>query len=96
MKNKKNINIKQNRINLPISSSGQRSLDVEISELENKITTVYFSIRKAAKAINYDIKTIIRREKKQTKKIEKGENTPYKKQIYNIYILKEKIIIFNI
>jgi hypothetical protein len=39
-----------------------RSLEVEITELETKITTVYFSIRKAAKAINSNIKTILHRE----------------------------------
>jgi len=82
-----NINDKtknKNRINLPISST--RSLEVEITELETKITTVYFSIRKAAKAINYDIKTILRREKQQ---IEKGEITPYKNR-YIIFIKREK------
>jgi hypothetical protein len=47
----------KNRVNWPISST--RSLDVEITDLETKITTVYFSIRKAAKAINSDIKKTI-------------------------------------
>ena len=70
-----------NRINLPISST--RSLEVEITDLETKITTNYFSIRKAAKAINSDIKTILRRE---TQQIEKGINTPYK----NRYIINIK------
>jgi group I intron endonuclease len=63
----------KNRLNLP--NSNTRSLEVEITDLETKTTTVYFSIRKAAKAINSELKTILRREKQQ---IEKGENTPYK------------------
>jgi hypothetical protein len=71
---------KQNRINLPISST--RSLEVANTELE---TTTIFSFRKAAKAIKSDIKPILRREKQQ---IEKGENTPYKNR-YIIYIKRE-------
>ena len=73
----------KNRLNLP--NSNTRSLEVEITDLETKTTTVYFSIRKAAKAINSELKTILRREKQQ---IEKGENTPYKKR-YIIYIKRE-------
>jgi group I intron endonuclease len=52
-------------------------IEVEITNIETKITTVYDSIRKAALAIGSDIKTILRREKSQ---IEKGINTPYKKK----------------
>jgi hypothetical protein len=50
-------------------------LEVEITDLETKLTTTYESIRKAAKAINSDIKSISRREKSQ---LEKGINTPYR------------------
>jgi group I intron endonuclease len=57
-------------------------LEVEITNIETKITTIYNSIREAAKAIGSDIKTILRREKSQK---DKGINTPYKK-IYMIVI----------
>jgi hypothetical protein len=62
----------KNRINPPIVG-----LEVEITDLETKTTTVYTSIRKAAESINSDIKTILRRENLQ---IKKGINTPYKKR----------------
>lgn len=52
-------------------------LEVEITDLETKITTAYDSIRKAATSIDSDIKTILRREKTQN---EKGINTPYRKR----------------
>jgi hypothetical protein len=52
-------------------------IKVEITNLETKITTIYESIRKAAEAIDSDIKTILRREKLQKYK---GINTPYKKK----------------
>ena len=52
-------------------------LEVEILDLETKLTTIYNSVRKAAIAINSDIKTILRREKLQR---EKGNNTPYRKR----------------
>jgi hypothetical protein len=65
------------RIKSPVTG-----IEVEITNLETKITTVYESIRKAAKNIGSDIKTILRREKSQ---ITKGLNTPYKK-IYMIVI----------
>ncbi len=61
-----------NRQNLP-----KPGFEVEITDLETKITTSFNSIRKAAVAINSDIKTILRREKLQ---IEKGINTPYRKR----------------
>lgn len=50
-------------------------VEVEITDLETKLTTYYESIRKAAKAINSDIKSLSRREKSQLKK---GINTPYR------------------
>lgn len=66
-----------NRVDLPVPG-----LEVEITNIETKVTTVYTSIRKAAIAINSNIKTILRREKTL---IEKGINTPYrKKYIINI------------
>jgi len=58
-------------------------IKVEITDVETKITTVYVSIRKAAEAINSDIKTILRREKSQKNK---GINTPYR----NKYIISIK------
>lgn len=74
---KKLKEIAYNREHLPVSG-----LEVEITDLETKITTVYSSIRKAAISINSDIKTLLRREKSQ---IEKGINTPYRKRyIINI------------
>jgi group I intron endonuclease len=48
---------------------------VEITDLQTKLTTTYDSIRKAADAINSDIKTILNREKSQ---LTKGINTPYR------------------
>jgi hypothetical protein len=50
-------------------------VEVEITDLETKLTTTYESIRKAAKAINSDIKSLSRREKSQ---LEKGITTPYR------------------
>jgi group I intron endonuclease len=64
-----------NRVNPPVAG-----IEVEITDLETKITTTYESIRKAANAINSDIKSIIRREKSQ---LENGINTPYR----NRYII---------
>jgi group I intron endonuclease len=68
------------RVKSPITG-----IEVEITDLETKITTVYESIRKAAEAIGSDIKTILRREKLQ---ISKGINTPYKKK-YMIIIKRD-------
>jgi group I intron endonuclease len=62
----------KNRTNPPVAV-----LEVEITDLDTKTTTVYNSIRKAAESINSDIKTILRREKLQ---IEKGINTSYRKR----------------
>ena len=50
-------------------------VEVEITDIETKLTTTYESIRKAAKAINSDIKSLSRREKSQ---LEKGINTLYR------------------
>lgn len=50
-------------------------IEVEITDIETKLTTTYESIRKAAFAINSDIKSLSRREKSQ---LEKGINTPYR------------------
>lgn len=52
-------------------------IEVEITDIETRITTVYTSIRQAAASINSDIKTLLRREKSQ---LEKGINTPYRKK----------------
>jgi hypothetical protein len=64
-----------NRENLPVPG-----IEVEITDLQTKLTTTYDSIHKAANAIDSDIKTILRREKSQ---LEKGVNTPYR----NRYII---------
>lgn len=50
-------------------------VEVKITDLHTNITTVYESIRKAASAIDSDIKTLSRREKSQR---EKGINTPFR------------------
>ena len=63
------------RISLPSTA-----IEVEITDLNTKNTTVYKSIRKAAIAINSDIKTILRREKSQYRADKKGVITPYKKK----------------
>jgi group I intron endonuclease len=57
------------------------AIAVEVTDLETKITTVYDSIRKAADALNSDIKTILRREKNPTLK-------PYRDR-YIINILRD-------
>lgn len=54
-----------------------KGLEVEITDLVTKTTLVYDSVRKAAEAIDSDIKTILRREESQK---EKGINTPYRKR----------------
>jgi hypothetical protein len=58
-------------------------IEVEITDINTKVTEVYSSIRKAAKAIDSDIRTILRREKIQNIK---GINTPYR----NKYIITIK------
>lgn len=57
-------------------------VEVEITDLETKLTVTYESIRKAAKAINSDIKSLSRREKSQ---LEKGINTPYRKRYMIVF-----------
>nr|YP_009262018.1 hypothetical protein [Chrysoporthe austroafricana]AMX22093.1 hypothetical protein [Chrysoporthe austroafricana] len=57
------------------SKLSKPGVEVEITDLDTKLTTSYESIRKAAKAINSDIKSLSRREKSQ---LEKGINTPYR------------------
>ena len=54
-------------------------IEVEITDLETKITIVYSTMREIASAIDSDIKTILRREKSQN---EKGINTSYRKKYY--------------
>ena len=74
---KKLKDIASNRGYLPVPG-----FEVEITNLETKVTTVYSTIRKAASAIDSDIKTILRRENLQN---EKGINTPYRnKYIFTI------------
>lgn len=63
-------NIALTRTKLP-----KAGVEVEVTDLETKLTTSYESIRKAAKAINSDIKSLSRREKTE---LEKGVNTPYR------------------
>jgi group I intron endonuclease len=59
-----------------------RGLEVEITDLETKITTTHSSIREAAKFLKSDIKTLLRREAIQ---LIKGINKPYRnKYIINI------------
>jgi hypothetical protein len=60
----------EQRIKTPVPG-----IEVEITDLHTKLTTTYDSIRKAAKAIGSDIKSLSRREKTQ---LEKGINTPYR------------------
>ena len=60
---------------LKITKLNKLGVEVEITDLETKLTTTYESIRKAAKDINSDIKSLSRREKSQRGK---GINTPYK------------------
>nr|QDG01213.1 GIY-YIG endonuclease [Scytalidium sp.] len=57
-----------------------KGLEVEITDLETKITNTHSSIREAAKFLDYDIKTLLRREASQ---LNKGTNKPYR----NRYII---------
>ena len=50
-------------------------IEVEITDLETKLTTTCESIRRGAKAINSDIKSLSRREKSQ---LENCINMPYR------------------
>jgi hypothetical protein len=63
-----------------------KGLEVEITDLETKTTTVHSSIREAAKFLKSDIKIILRREASQ---LEKCINTPYRNR-YIININREK------
>lgn len=54
-------------------------LEVEITDIETKVTTVYDSVRKAASAINSDIKTLLRREKSHN---EIGVNILYRNKYF--------------
>ena len=70
-------NIARNRNYTPV-----KGLEVEITDLDTKITTTKSSIREAAKFINSDIKTLLRREATQ---LIRGINKPYRnKYIINI------------
>jgi hypothetical protein len=60
-------------------------IEIEITDIETKLIIVYEYIRKVAKAIGSNIKTILRREKSQ---IIKGVNTPYKKRY--MIVIKRK------
>ncbi len=73
--------IARNRKHVPV-----KGLEVEITDLVTKNTTVHSSIREAAKFLKSDIKIILRREASQ---LEKGINTPYRKR-YIININREK------
>ena len=64
-------------VSLNIKYLSVPGIEVEITDIETRITTVYTSIRQAAASINSDIKTLLRREKSQ---IEMGINTPYRKK----------------
>lgn len=66
-----------NRVKSPVPG-----IEVEIIDIETKLTHTFDSIRKAALFMNSDIKTILRREKMKNIK---GSNTPYKKR-YIIFI----------
>jgi group I intron endonuclease len=57
---------------------------VEITDLETKLTSTYESIRKAANAINSDIKSLSRREKSQLEKLG-GINTPYRNKYMIVF-----------
>lgn len=73
--------IARNRKYVPV-----KGLEVEITDLDTKTTTVHSSIREAAKFLQSDIKIILRRESSQ---LEKGINTPYRNR-YIININRNK------
>lgn len=60
---------------LKITELNKPGIEVEITDLETKLSTTYESFRKEANAINSDIKSLSRRDKSQ---LEKGINTPYR------------------
>nr|YP_009254031.1 hypothetical protein [Hypomyces aurantius]ANC62717.1 hypothetical protein [Hypomyces aurantius] len=59
-----------------------KGLEVEITDIETNTVTVHSSVREAAKFLNSDIKTLLRREASQR---EKGVNKLYRNR-YVIYI----------
>lgn len=59
-------------------------IEVEITDIETNITTTYASIRKAADAINSDIKSLSRREKLQLEKLG-GINTAYRNKYMIVF-----------
>lgn len=76
------------------SKLSKPGVEVEITDLETKLTTVYESIRKAAKAINSDIKSLSRRyareralarAAREKSQIEKGINTPYRSRYMIVF-----------
>ena len=73
--------IAKNRDYVPV-----KGLEVEITDLETKTTTVHSSIREAAKFLNSDIKTLLRREASQK---DKGVNKLYRNR-YVIYINRKQ------
>ena len=68
----------KNRTKCPVPG-----FEVEIMDLETNLTTTYDSIRKAAKVIDSDIKSLSRHEKL---KLEKGSSKPYR----NRYVINVK------
>lgn len=67
--------IASNRTYVPV-----KGLEVEITDIETKITSTHSSIREATKFLNSDIKTLLRRE---TTYKDKSINKPYR----NRYII---------
>jgi hypothetical protein len=76
--------IKQREAALNRKTQPNPGFKVLITNIETNETTVYDSIRKAAIAINSDIKTILRREKQSEGKLVK----PYRKK-YIINIIRK-------
>ncbi len=73
--------IAKNRDYVPV-----KGLEVEITDLETNTITVHSSIREAAKFLNSDIKTLLRREASQK---DKGVNKLYRNR-YVIYINRKQ------
>ncbi len=63
MKGKKHSEKSFRTIALNKTKPHKAGVEVEITDLETKLTVTYESIRKAAKAINSDIKSLSRRDK---------------------------------
>jgi len=77
---------RKNRLTQP-----KPGLQVEVIDLETNVTTVYDSVRKAADALNSDIKTILRREKNGITKPPPLPRPFYFIYIYMMYIKKKEI-----